>query len=1173
MAEKLTPQQRQAIENRGGRLLVSAAAGSGKTKVLVDRLLSYLQDEKAPANLDDFLIITYTKAAAAELRGKIAAKLTERIADRPDDRHLQRQMQRLYLAKISTVHSFCADVLRQYAYQLDIPADFRVADENECRQIRDACMEKLLEKAYDTAGEDPDFRAFVDSQGLGRDDRLVPEILLKVYDSARCHLDPNGWLEESQRSADVSRISDAAQTAWGKYLLEELFAFLDLQIGAMTLCAEKAAAAEGMEKPAALLADTVHQLRKLRQSENWDQAVRNQSIDFGRLTFPKKCADPELAERIKAVREACKKGLQKHLRSFADESPQVLGDMLTAGQAVRGIVALVRQFDKDYSRAKRSRRIMDFGDLEHGMLDLLLGSRRSGITAAAVEIGSRFREVMVDEYQDSNEVQDAIFMALTDKRHNCFMVGDVKQSIYQFRLADPGIFLEKYEAYALEETAQPGEGRKVLLSSNFRSGGAVLSGVNDIFALCMSPALGGLYYTDAEALREGIPHAPLGEPEVELYAIDVREDTYAEEAAFTAQRIAQLLDGTHMIRSGEGLRPIAPEDIAILLRSPGSVGQQFRMALESRGIRCTTGGGEDLLQTEEIGVLRAILQTVSNPRQDIPLLAALASPVFGFTADDLAAFRGKNRKGSLYDALTLDTSEKTARFLSALESLRREKRMQTLTELLETVFLHTGIQRIYAAMPGGEVKKRNLQIFYQLAADYESGGRRDLEHFLEHLQAMEEKGLIAAGEQSAAGAVTVMSIHKSKGLEFPVVFVCGLSREFNRESARAQVLSHKELGLGLSAVDERNRVRYPTVAKRAIAVKITAESLSEELRVLYVALTRARDRLIMTYASNNLEKQLRELVLRMDMGSRELLTMDAVCPGEWVLLAALQRTEAGQLFALGGKPEQTSPGNPPWLIQVVSAPETAAAAAAGEEKQTLPPDAEQRLGEYLRFAYPHPEATTAPSKQTATQRKGREKDAEAAEHAMEERHPHRSWRRPAFRERTGDGREYGNAIHAVLQYIRYADCDSGEAVAREIERLLEEGFITAQQAQMVDPKMLAGFFQTELGAKLRSSKNVLREFKFSILDAGENFDPALTGEEILLQGVVDCALIEPDGITVVDFKTDRVTEETLPEAAQRYREQVQTYADAMERIYQKPVKDAMLYFFRLGKFVRVKRET
>ena len=1168
MAEQLTKQQERAVYNRGGKLLVSAAAGSGKTKVLVDRLLSYLMDPKDPANLDDFLIITYTKAAASELRGKIAQKLNQRIAQTPESRHLQRQMQRLYLTKISTVHAFCADILREYAYAVDVAADFRVADENECRQLRDSVMGKLLDRAYENIHNDGDFRAFVDTQGLGRDDRLVPEILLKVYDSARCHLLPDAWMDACLQNSDTDGLTGAEQTLWGQYLMEDLRSYLLLQIDAMARCAALAEAAPGMEKPALLLKDTVYQLETLAGCETWDEIVAHKQIDYGTLRFSKKFSDPELEGRIKAIRESCKKGLERKLKSFADESSVLLEDMRGVCAASRGMISLVRSFGKEYDRVKKSRRILDFGDLEHKTLDLLLGKSRSSPTAVATEIGGRFREIMVDEYQDSNAVQDAIFSALTGKRNNCFMVGDVKQSIYQFRLADPGIFLDKYNTYVPEDQAVPGKGRKVMLSRNFRSDGAVLSGVNDVFRLCMSPGVGGLHYGDDEALHDESIHTDLGEPNVELWTIPVSDSQYAEEAAFVAERIHQLLDGTHKIRRGEGLDAIRPEDIAILLRSPGSTGHYFQKALAGYGIRCVAGGGDDLLKTEEISAMRAILQTISNPRQDIPLLAAMTGPAFCFTADELAAIRTKHRSGAFYEAVLADESEKCVRFISDLKDLRTEARLQPIVQLLELIFSRTRLDSLYAAKDGGKAKFSNLQAFYQLAADFEANGRRDLEQFLEHLDAMEEKGLIAAGEQTAAGAVTLMSIHKSKGLEFPVVFVSNLSKAFNKESARGQVLCDQTLGLGLSAVDIKNRLRYPTVAKRAIAAKILDDGLSEEMRVLYVALTRPKDRLIMTYASGSLDKDITSLVSRMDVGQPELLTRDATCPGDWVLMTALRRTEAGELFALGGKPDETMPGRYAWKIGVREA--TAASAAVnmtGESVQALTDNQLKQLRQGIDFRYPHLAATKAPSKQTATQRKGRQKDEEVSENAPINASFHRSWRQPMFGSVGATGADRGTATHTVMQYLNFSDCQDEAHVQAQVSRLVDMGTLTQEQAKLVNCHWIAELFTTQLGMKLHSNGELLREFKFSILDDGTNYDPALAGEKILLQGVVDCALVEADGITIVDFKTDYVTEDTVVARTEHYRPQVLAYADAMRRIYGLPIKAAYLYYFRINRAV------
>ena len=1168
MADKLTPQQRQAVYDRGGKLLVSAAAGSGKTKVLVDRLLTYLTDEMDPANLDEFLIITYTKAAASELRGKIAAKLTERIAKEPENRHLQKQMQRLFLTKISTVHGFCGDLLREYAYRLDLPADFRVADENECRELRENVLKDLLDRAY--AQEDNgDFYAFVDTQGLGRDDRLIPQIIEQVYDSARCHLDPQGWLEGCLAASDVQEISDASETLWGKYLLEDLWQYLDCQIRVMETCVSDMERSGGLEKQILNYQETLQQLRQLRSAETWDDTVKNSNLTYSRLVFPKKDVDLELIDRVKAARKACKEGMEKKLQSFTDDSAQILRDLQQSAAGIRGLVTLVHQFEQDYYALKRSRRVLDFSDLEHKTLELLLGRSRSGPTAAATEIGRRYREILVDEYQDSNGVQDAIFDALTREKQNCFLVGDVKQSIYQFRLADPGIFLQKYHNYVPAEEASPRQGRKVLLSHNFRSGPEIIEAVNQVFCTCMHPETGGLYYGEAEALHEGIPHSALPDPAVELHTIEVQKEAYPEEAAFVAERIDTMLRNGTLVRDGEDFRPVEPEDIVILLRSPGSAGRYFQQALEARGIRCTTGGSTNLLQTEEIRTLRSFLQAIVNPRLDIPLLSVLASPLFGFTANDLAAFRAGKKKMPLYDALLESDSLKAVHFLSVLSQLRRDARMNTLTCLLERCYHLTRLDSIYGSMPGGEARRGNLQAFYKIAADFENGALRDLNQFLDHLTAMEESGLVVSGA-APSGCVTIMSIHKSKGLEFPVVFLSNLSRVFNQESSRAQVLCDKELGLGLSIADPVNRVRYPSIAKRAIGVKMRAESVSEEVRVLYVAMTRARDRLIMTYAQKNPESNLQQKTQRYDFDNGELLCRSAVCLGDWVVLEAMQHREAGDLHATGGRPGETRLGMYPWKMTVGRAPAVLEESAVQEEESlTVSLEIQNRLKEALSVQYAHLSATTAPSKQTATDRKGRQKDDEAAEGTQTPKNTVRTWRQPTFLSQQPQGRAYGNAIHHVMQYICYENCGTEVQIRQEVERLVRQGFLKGDEADLVNISKIAAFFASEIGTKLRKGVAHLREFKFSILDDACHYGDGLEGEKVLLQGVVDCALLEADGITVVDFKTDAVTEDSLAYAVERYRPQIQTYGEALRRIYEMPVKAQYLYFFRLNRFVKI----
>lgn len=1168
MADSLTYEQRLAVENRGGKLLVSAAAGSGKTKVLVDRLMSYIMDPSDPANIDDFLIITYTKAAASELRGKIASKLSELIATGGQNRHLQQQMQRLYLAKISTVHAFCTDILRQYAYRLDISSDFRVADEQECLELQIKVLDHILDSAYATAENNPEFCAFINSQGLGRDDRQIPEIILKVYHSAICHSNPMQWLQWCISASNTADISDASQTPWGQYLILDLHQYLDFQIQSLENCITSAVNISGLEKPVALLGSTVSQLQILRDSATWDEIIAHKDIDYGRLTIPKSCSDLQFAEQLKAVRNACKDGVGKRLKNFSDCSDQIIQDMGASLSAEKGLVWLVKQFMTEYESSKRKLGILDFADLEHKTLDLFLGKTHEHPTAVAAEVGERFREIMVDEYQDSNGIQDAIFASLTSKRQNCFMVGDVKQSIYQFRLADPGIFLQKYQTYIPAENAQTGEGRKIMLSKNFRSSNGVIQGVNDVFTRCMSQAVGGIDYGTDEMMREGIPHVPLNEPEVSLYGIEVDTDTYAEEASFVADKICSLLDGTHYVRNGDVLRPIRPEDIVILLRSPGSVGAEFQWALQCRGIRCITGDSANLLDADEISTVISLLQVIDNPLQDIPLAVVLTSPVFGYTAEDLALLRSTNRQADLFKLLSKIENDQNTAFMDLLQKFRKTSKLLTSTQLLAQIYSETNLLSIYGAMPDGEERLNNLQNFFQIVSNYETSGPKQLGRLLDYLESCKEKGLVISGAQQESGAVTIMSIHKSKGLEFPVVFLCGLSRSFNQESARNQVLCDKDLGLGLSCVETKHRVRYPSIAKRAISSKMIQESISEELRVLYVAMTRARDRLIMTYAVKNLEKDLQDLAMRLDLCNKQLMTMDVDCPGLWVLQSALMRTEAGAFFELGGHPNCAKVHDSIWEIAVVQGTNTVSLSEdqTSESATSITNALIEKLREDIQFRYMHHAATNIPSKLTATQLKGRELDVEVSEGAGNRKKL--DFRKPGIQKTIG-GISYGNAMHKTLQFIRFQPYTCTDDVRKEVDRMVHERLISPEQAEMVDCEKLAVFFATDLGRKLQNNHHVLREFKFSLLDDAGKYYADIKDEQILLQGVVDCAIIEEDGITVLDFKTDRVTESSLQTTAEKYFAQVKIYATALERIYQLPVKNAKLYFFAVNQFVDV----
>ncbi len=1165
MAEKLTPQQEMAVNDRGGNLLVSAAAGSGKTKVLVDRLLGYLMDPVSPANVDEFLIITYTKAAASELREKIAAKLTQKIAENPGNRHLHRQLQRLYLTTISTVHSFCSDILRQYAYMLDLPADFSVIDDRDAVQLQAIAMEQVLDEAYANENADGDFYAFIDSQGFHRNDREIPKLVMDISEKALCHMQPQKWMDQCINQAQMDGIQDASETIWGKYLMDDLRETVDLEIKTLSRAIRSMDNQQGFEKASALLAGIVVQYQHLLEADTWDAVIDAGDVSYGTLSFSKDASGSELADQIKKIKSLSKANVDEKLQPFINRNDQVMEDLRSSSAAVRGLIQLVRSYLAAYAKLKRNARTLDFSDLEHYTLDLFYGKSRTGITSVVSDIAQRYRQIMVDEYQDSNAIQDAIFDALSRKRNNLFMVGDVKQSIYQFRLADPEIFLEKYNTFAPAGNAQPGQGRKVLLSSNFRSGGGVLDGVNDVFRLCMSRDVGGIDYGEEEALAEGIPHIPLEDPEIQLLALHADKDSDVHEARLVANQIQQLLQGKHKVRDGEKLRPVTADDIVILLRSPRSQAAEYNSALTSLGIACTDDVEDVLFDSDEVGVIRSILTVISNPRQDIPLVAALTSPIFGFTADDLAELRGKDRTSTIYELLLQSEQPKAKDFFRVLNQLRQDRKTSTISGLIEKIYLNTGLDAIYSSMADGELRLEHLEAFFALAVDFDSRGSRSLEQFLTNLDIMEQKGL-SVETAKQPHSVRILSIHKSKGLEFPVVFLAGLSKRFNRKDSQKKVLLDKQLGLGLCCVDKENRVSYPNIAKAAIAAKKNRDLLSEEMRILYVAMTRPRDRLIMSFAFSSIDTVFRNMAVRMHFSDPILIHRDSNNLAFWVIYCALQKTEAGELFNLGVHPPETSSGRTVWDIHVCEPVEDQIASTSLIPEEVSQPALDfDAIARALDFRYPYLAATLTPSKQTATQLKERYKDGEVSENTQRRSNLNR-WRKPVFQTEEISSAEKGNAIHAVMQYVDFSQCTDLDTLRRELDRLVACGMITQEQVNLIQPQQILAFFNSDLGKRLLKGERLLREFKFSVLV------PADTGaqeDQILLQGVVDCAMIEDDGITIVDFKSDRVDDHILSVKTAQYSHQVNAYALALGEVFDMPVKEKWLYFFAMNKAVQL----
>ena len=1203
MAFQLTEQQQAVVDDRGGALLVSAAAGSGKTRVLVERLLDRV--EREGLDVDRFLVITYTKAAAAELRSHIVEELGERLARSPEDGHLRRQATLVYKAQISTVHAFCAQLLREQGHLLDLDPDFRLLDESEAGLIMLDVLNEVLERRYEDIEAGGDFARLVDTMSAGRDDSRLIQIVLDIRGRVQSHPRPEEWLAEQERAFALEGVSGAEDTAWGALLLADAARQAEYWMGQMARALELCACDEtfyGNYAPS--LSATLDGLRSLRDGagQGWDRARAALPVPFptpGRKKVP--AGLPE-TERVKDLRSRCKKRMEKLAEGFADSSADLLDDLRAVYPAVRGLFALVRDFEAAYTAEKARRGVLDFSDLEHMAVSLLAGE--GGPTELAEEIARRYDEIMVDEYQDTNEVQNAIFSAVSRQGKNLFLVGDVKQSIYRFRLADPTIFLEKYRTFRPAGEAAEGEPRRITLSKNFRSRPQVLEGANFLFRNLMSREFGEMDYTDDQALYAGASFPEGGDYAVELDALDLSEDggedgalpreeqaaktaRDLQEARFAAKRIRQLLDRGFPVSDGEGgTRSVRGSDIVILLRSPGTVLHHYARALGERGIPWEADGGGDFFDSTEVSVALSLLQIIDNPRQDVPLISVLRSPVYGFTADQLALLRAGCPEGDFYDALCAGREagdRSSTAFLAELEELRFGVGDQSCHQLIWRLYDRTNLMGVFGTMADGEDRQANLLLLSELARKFEGAGHRGLFGFLSYLTRLRERGERIAPPASGreGSGVRILSIHRSKGLEFPVVLLCGLSRRLNREDTQRPILFHPRLGVGPKRLDTERMVEYPTLARRAVARQLEYEMMAEELRLLYVAMTRAREKLI--------------LLISLTGGGRDIarLMPDALCPaepqalaacqsvGQWVLLPVLARPDAHALRAAAGAdlPPVPADWGPDWDIRWVREdlsvpPRSRLAEETEDEKRPADPALLKRLA----WVYPHAGDVELPSKLTATQLKGRDLDAEAAEDTPQSARGGTpepaggALRRPRFAEEEFGltPAQKGTALHLVMQYIDFERANSAAQVGREIDRLVREEFITPEQGKAVDPRKIAAFFASPLGREVRSAPTLRREFKVSILAPAKDYwSQAGEEEQVLLQGVVDCCFETLEGITVVDFKTDRVGEENVLRRAEEYRPQLMAYSKALEEITGRPVVRRVLWFFSCGRAVEV----
>ena len=1007
--------------------------------------------------------------------------------------------------------------------------------------------------------------------GAGRDDSRLTALVLELYDKLQSQAHPLQWLQDTRRFWQAVP-NTMEQTPFGELLLEDLAQWaafwcsrLRRAVGEMAEC-PKVEAAYGAAFSA--MAEAMEQLQAAA-AVGWD-AVGKTDLTFPALKPVRGEENAACKERMKALRDRFSKELKDVLEPFAATQAEHLLDLHIMAPAMLALLDLTADFIRSFQQEKVRRNAADFSDQEHYAVDILL-TADGRPTELAQQIADRYVEIMVDEYQDTNEVQNRIFDAISRKGENLFTVGDVKQSIYRFRLAQPEIFLEKYRLYRHAAAAASGQARKILLTRNFRSRPEVLEATNFVFRNILSRQMGEMDYGVEEQLYAGAAFAPAPDRETELHLVSV-ENTDAEdfdrtrvEADFVAGLVRKMLDEGYPVQGEDGaLRPVQPEDIVLLMRSPKSRMADFGAALSRCGIPYSGGERESFFETLEISTVYSLLQIVDNPRQDVPLIAVLRSPLFGFTPDLLASIRGC-AKGDYYEACCACGEEPVQAFVRLLDDLRSLAAELPADQFLWQLYDRLHILGVFSAMEDGELRRSRLLNLCRYASELAAMGKItvfDLTEYLRSLMARGKEPQIAS--EQGTGGVEIMSIHRSKGLEFPVVILCDLNRRFNGTDLTRPVLVHPRLGLGTERVDTDLRVRYPTVSKIALAREMEKEMLSEEMRLLYVAMTRAKEKLILVDCLENARSHVQKLTALTDLPVPPQVVRSAKTMGDWVLQALLCSTEAGTLHVWSETQPQTRQSAAGWRVYLHENPSAHSAVSGGEEERQsgqLPFWPELLQGEYA-----HKAAAAVPTKITATQLKGRELDQQIAEGAEQPRPVQGDFAVPKFlQEKQGlTPAERGTAMHLVMQYLPFDTPPEPEAVRRLVDSLLQRRLLTEEQAASINALQISDFLRSDLCHQMKNAQQVWREFRFALLVPATVYDPRAEGEEMMLQGVADVCCRTEQGLVVADFKTDHIRSGEERQRAEQYRIQLWAYSEALSRVLGEPVCRRVLYFFATG---------
>ncbi|WP_176760116.1 helicase-exonuclease AddAB subunit AddA [Clostridium cochlearium] len=1248
---KWTNEQRKAIETKDCNLLVAAAAGSGKTAVLVQRIIEKIMDKENPVDIDRLLIVTFTKAAASEMKERIGAAISEELDKNPDSKILQRQLTLLNRANITTIHSFCLKVIKNNFHLIDIDPTFRVADETESILLKQEALEEVFENIYYEENCTKEFKELLDSFG-GKSDRKLLEVVESLYNFSQSLSWPFKWLNEKIESFNIGKNYDFSKSIWATTLKEnikiELNGVKNQLKSSLNILGEYN---EELIDYIEVVENELKYVKELLGGEETDIIKGLLYFDLGRLPGKRlKGEVKDTKDRAIKLRDKAKESINKLKEDINLGYENVEKNMKELYPRMKCLIDLVMKFTMEYDKRKREKNIIDFNDIEHFALGILTDfdeEEKVMPSSVALEYRNKFEEVLVDEYQDSNFVQEAILNSISRQDNlqktiedekliipNLFMVGDIKQSIYRFRQAKPELFLEKYDNYSEEEGNKY---RKIKLFKNFRSRKNIIEGVNFIFKQIMSKNVGELEYGEGEKLNYGADFKEVEEDKeversIEIHLMDKEEniEVYSEELGLDeeenidniqleARMVGKIInnlikdenDNSFMVqdKATKEYRKVQYRDIVILMRATSAMANIFTEELNNVGIPVFADTSSGYFETIEIKTIMSLLQIVDNPRQDIPMLSVLRCPIFSFSPEDIIDIRLINRDISIYeclekiantelcleeeklyiDEINNDLKERIISFLQKLNLWRDNSIHMSIDQFIWYLYTETGYYGYVGAMPGGIQRQANLRLLFERAKQYENTSYKGFFNFISFINKLKN----TSGDMGSAkilgeneNVVRIMSIHKSKGLEFPVVIMAGAGRGFNFQDIRKDILFHHELGFGPEYVDLNKKIKYPTIMKKIISQKIKLETLSEEMRILYVAFTRAKEKLIISGAVKDIEKSMREWCSIGQQSEQRIPEYEIIKSKNYLdwIMPALARHKDFQKYIEKELPEiEMENGiedDSSWSLRFWNKKQLLENKLEDPKERDIIKEIElnkeknyddlykDEVNRRLNWKYKYIKASEIPAKLSVSEIKSRFEilDTENSEALIEE---NIFLRKPQFLEKFKkfSSAEIGTFTHLVMQHIDFQRTNSIKDIEDQIKELIKKEFLTKEQAKVINIKKIFKFIQNPIVDRIKKSHNVKREQPFYIEMSSKELMPNISDvykdEKILIQGVIDLYFQDGEDLIILDYKTDYI--EDIEKTKDKYYLQIEYYKKALEKITGKKVKEKYLYLFNIDR--------